>query len=148
MRTSPAERSGKHKMIPWLSPGKTWEGFVRRHCVLSVIVGVGLATGEHSNGLTESDHVPDVAWGGSVAWRSPIVGQFGDLTMSLLKRGAGLKDSSKLLPGLGGVMDVLDSPLLVAPVAFWMLTMPRPDVQRCCVIPDTHDSHLERLGRI
>jgi phosphatidate cytidylyltransferase len=50
-----------------------------------------------------------------------LVGQFGDLTMSLFKRGAGVKDSSSILPGLGGVLDVLDSPLMVAPVAFWLL---------------------------
>jgi len=50
-----------------------------------------------------------------------LVGQAGDLIASVFKRDAGVKDYSKLLPGFGGIMDVLDSPLLVAPVAFWVL---------------------------
>ena len=63
----------------------------------------------------ETLHIPGVVFA--------VVGQFGDLTVSLFKRGAGIKDSSTMLPGLGGVLDVLDSPLMVAPVAYWMLTL-------------------------
>ncbi len=69
-----------------------------------------------------TDHVP--FWLGALCGVVfTLAGLFGDLTMSLFKRGAGLKDSSTLLPGMGGVLDVLDSPLFVAPVAFWMLTL-------------------------
>lgn len=50
-----------------------------------------------------------------------LVGQVGDLAASLLKRDAGLKDYSQRLPGFGGVLDVIDSPLLVGPVAYWVL---------------------------
>ena len=52
-----------------------------------------------------------------------LAGQCGDLVMSLMKRDAQLKDSSSLLPGLGGMMDVLDSPLFVAPIAWWLLQL-------------------------
>lgn len=109
---------GKHKLIPWLSPGKTWEGLFGG-IALATIVAIALA--EASRLLPdERDHIP--LWVGAICGVVfAIVGQFGDLTVSLFKRGAGVKDSSKILPGLGGVLDVLDSPLLVAPVAFWLL---------------------------
>jgi len=110
---------GRHKMIPWLSPGKTWEGLAGG-VVMGMLVGFGLAVASRKLGAT--DHVP--WWLGLVGgFLFAVVGQFGDLTMSLLKRGAGIKDSSSILPGLGGVLDVLDSPLMVAPVAFWLLEL-------------------------
>ncbi|MHC5003204.1 MAG: phosphatidate cytidylyltransferase [Planctomycetota bacterium] len=109
---------GRHKMIPWLSPGKTWEGLMGG-VILAMITGA-VAAWASSQWLSPVDHVP-VQVGVLAGIVFGLVGQFGDLTMSLLKRGAGIKDSSRLLPGLGGVLDVLDSPLMVAPVAFWLL---------------------------
>jgi len=111
---------GRHKMIPWLSPGKTWEGLVGG-VVVAAATGALLAW---LSGLLprEEDHF---AWhlGAVCGVVFAIVGQLGDLAVSLFKRGAGMKDSSNLLPGLGGVLDVLDSPLMVAPVAFWLLML-------------------------
>ncbi|NNF41479.1 MAG: phosphatidate cytidylyltransferase [Phycisphaerales bacterium] len=108
---------GRHKMIPWLSPGKTWEGLAGG-IAFAAIVGIALAAASR-RWLPPEDEVSTLL--GLVAGvLFAVVGQFGDLTMSLFKRGAGLKDSSSMLPGLGGVLDVLDSPLMVAPVAFWL----------------------------
>jgi phosphatidate cytidylyltransferase len=109
---------GKHKLIPWLSPGKTWEGLFGG-LAWSAVSGVILAWLSQKF-LSAADHVPLLTglWWGLVFG---FVGVFGDLLKSVLKRGAGIKDSSSLLPGLGGVLDVLDSPLMVAPVAFWLI---------------------------
>lgn len=110
---------GRHRMIAWLSPGKTWEGLVGG-VITAVVLGIALAAA--SRWLEPADRVP--IWVGALCGVIfAVVGQLGDLTMSLFKRGAGFKDSSTILPGLGGVLDVLDSPLMVAPVAWWLLTI-------------------------
>ena len=108
---------GRHKLIPWLSPGKTWEGLVGG-IVAGAAAGAGLAA--LSTYLPLDDHVTP-PFGAVCGAIFAVVGQFGDLAESLLKRGARLKDSGTLLPGMGGVLDVLDSPLMVAPVAWWLL---------------------------
>jgi phosphatidate cytidylyltransferase len=105
---------GRHKLIPWLSPGKTWEG-LGGGVVLAALVGAGgLAV------LARLDQPVPPVWTGLIAGvLFGVTGQAGDLIASMFKRDAGRKDSSRLLPGFGGVLDVLDSPLLVAPAAFW-----------------------------
>lgn len=111
---------GKHKLIVWLSPGKTWEGLAGG-VLASTLAGVLCAYLSQAF-LRADDQIPLITgaiWG----FIFGLVGQFGDLMKSLLKRGAGIKDSSTLLPGLGGVLDVLDSPLMVAPVAYWLIAM-------------------------
>ncbi len=107
---------GKHKLIPWLSPGKTWEGAIGGTLAAIGVAALLVA----ANDAWLSHPLP---W-----WMIPalglslaVTGQLGDLMVSLMKRGAKVKDSSTILPGLGGVLDVLDSPLLVAPVAYWLL---------------------------
>jgi phosphatidate cytidylyltransferase len=111
---------GRHKLIQWLSPGKTWEGFIGG-LVVSSLVGVGAIWATQSAGRSVA---PDVSVS---VWQAAVIGllfglmaQAGDLVASLLKRDAGLKDSSGALPGFGGVLDVIDSPLVVAPVAYWV----------------------------
>ncbi|MCA9296694.1 MAG: phosphatidate cytidylyltransferase [Phycisphaerales bacterium] len=111
---------GRHKLIPWLSPGKTWEGLVGG-VLTAALVGAALATA--SRLLPHAHDVIHPAVGAIAGVMFAIVGQFGDLTVSLFKRGAGLKDSSTILPGMGGILDVLDSPLMVAPVAYWLLSL-------------------------
>lgn len=109
---------GRHKLIPWLSPGKTWEGLFGGVAV-SAAVGAGAAAFSDTAGIP----FPVLWWHGAVFGAFlGVLGQVGDLMASLLKRDAGVKDYSQRLPGFGGVLDVIDSPLLVAPIAYWLLT--------------------------
>jgi phosphatidate cytidylyltransferase len=109
---------GKTKLAPWLSPGKTWEGLWGGVAFSSFIGGLGawLLSGW-------SGEVIPVWFGLAAGVVFAVVGQLGDLLASLLKRDAGRKDMGHSLPGFGGVLDVLDSVLLVAPVAFWSLRL-------------------------
>ncbi|MBS0186791.1 MAG: phosphatidate cytidylyltransferase [Planctomycetes bacterium] len=112
---------GKRKLILWLSPGKTWEGLIGG-VALSTLVGViGV-------NLIDWKERPAnlLVVGGLTGMLFALIGQAGDLMMSLLKRDAGIKDSGKSLPGFGGILDVLDSPLLVAPFAYWWLRFMLP----------------------
>ncbi len=107
---------GKHKMIPWLSPKKTWEGLAGG-MVTSGLVGMGGAWLLHRSGIDAPSLLIALLMGVIIGG----LGQCGDLAASLLKRDGGVKDSGTSLPGFGGVLDIVDSPILVAPFAYWVL---------------------------
>lgn len=108
---------GRHKLVPWLSPGKTWEGLAGGAVFSALVSAAGLLL---VSDVVRSRHELVVAGLGAGVLFA-IVGQAGDLIESLFKRDAGIKDSGSTLPGFGGVLDVIDSLLLVAPVAYWVL---------------------------
>ena len=108
---------GRHKLAPILSPGKTVEGAIGgivAACLASWIFFQFVAP--HFAGA-DGDSTP--IWGallyGAIL---ALAGMLGDLSESLLKRDMQCKDSSAWLPGLGGVLDILDSVLAAAPPAF------------------------------
>ncbi len=107
---------GKHKLIPWLSPGKTWEG------LFFGVLTAG-AVGAVCASFIEVTYT--LPW-----WKGAIfggvigaIGQAGDLLESMMKRDAEVKDSGKLVPGFGGILDIIDSPLLAAPFAYLMFSL-------------------------
>ena len=111
---------GRRKMIPWLSPGKSWEGFAGG-IAFAALVGGLLAWA--SAGLHDPRDQVAPWLGAATGAVLGVVGPFGDLAESLLKRGAGIKDSGTVLPGMGGALDVLDSLLLAGPVVMLALCL-------------------------
>lgn len=101
---------GKHRMAPVISPKKSWEG------ALGGLVGcLGAAA------LASLWYYQRLPWGhamalGAILWASGILG---DLSVSVLKRAVGVKDSSGLLPGHGGMMDRTDSLLFAGPLLYY-----------------------------
>ena len=106
---------GRHKMIPRISPGKTWEGFggalvvsVLASCVFVYYLG---------------DRMAGMTWTHAVilGLLLGLAAVVGDLIESIFKREAGVKDSGKFFPGIGGILDLLDSLLFNAPIMYLYL---------------------------
>src|SRR5262249_14116573 len=107
---------GRHRATPVLSPKKTWEGFAG-----GLAAAILTALVIHRLG--------PVFPGGELAWLSAVAfglvvgftGIVGDLAESLVKRDCQRKDASQVVPGFGGVLDVVDSIVFAAPVVYWWL---------------------------
>ena len=107
---------GRHKMIPRISPGKTWEGFAGALAVsilasLLFVYYLGDRMRGDDTGLTRIIL-------GLLLGLAAVVG---DLIESIFKREAGVKDSGKFFPGIGGILDLLDSLLFNAPIMYLYL---------------------------
>jgi phosphatidate cytidylyltransferase len=105
---------GRHQMTPLLSPKKTWEGLaggLAASALLAVLLNRALAPSLLTGDLEAA------CFGLTVG----LAGVLGDLAESMVKRDCGKKDASRAVPGFGGVLDVVDSILFAAPVAYWWL---------------------------
>lgn len=99
---------GKHKIIPKVSPNKTWEGF------LGGVLTVTLISGIIATYLTPLN----VYQGFIAGFIISVIGFFGDVVISSIKRDIGIKDTGTLIPGHGGILDRIDSLIYTAPVFF------------------------------
>jgi phosphatidate cytidylyltransferase len=99
---------GRHKLWPRHSPKKSWEGLLGG--IGGGIIGAGIVAG-----------FSDLSWRTAlvIGFLVPLAGLFGDLSISMMKREVGMKDSSNLLPGHGGVLDRIDSLLFVNVVVYY-----------------------------
>jgi phosphatidate cytidylyltransferase len=101
---------GRRKLAPSISPGKTWEGAVGG--VVAALLMADLAHFWFFRELPLKYMMP-------LAGVMAVLGIFGDLAESALKRGAGAKDAANILPGHGGILDRLDSLLFNAPLIYY-----------------------------
>lgn len=110
---------GRHKLIPRISPGKSWEG-VFGGILVGTLAGVALVWGLRDTftafGLTPLRAIP-------LGIVLSICAVVGDLTESLFKRAANVKDSGGVIPGMGGLLDVLDSLLFTFPAIYLFLRL-------------------------
>jgi phosphatidate cytidylyltransferase len=106
---------GRHKMIPRISPGKTWEGFGGA-LVVSILASMGFVyyLGDRMHGMNWTHAVV-------LGFLLGLAAVVGDLIESIFKREAGIKDSGRFFPGIGGILDLLDSLLFNAPIMYLYL---------------------------
>jgi phosphatidate cytidylyltransferase len=122
---------GRHLMAPRVSPKKTWEGAAAS---VAASVAVGWLLFSHAEGISSAllrvglITRPGGMWGLETPAMGPVLlltiilniaAQLGDLVESLIKRGAGVKDSGAILPGHGGMLDRIDALLFAAPVLWY-----------------------------
>lgn len=105
---------GRHKLAPSISPGKTVEGAVAA-LAANLLVGA----------LFKKWCFPEFGWGFWIALMMVMgaLGQTGDLVESMLKRSVGLKDSGRIVPGHGGLLDRIDALLFAAPTLYYFKTL-------------------------
>jgi phosphatidate cytidylyltransferase len=99
---------GKHKFSPEISPGKSWEGMAGAVATATIVA------------ILFAISCDIMVWWLAVIFGScfAFIGQMGDLAESMIKRDAKQKDSASMVPGFGGILDILDSLLLAAPFAY------------------------------
>jgi phosphatidate cytidylyltransferase len=122
---------GRHKLAPRISPGKTWEGtagsligavvcgtlvFAYSREISLALMKIGLLTGDQAY---LPPQLPPLWHFAVLSAVINVAAQIGDLAESLLKRGAGVKDSGNILPGHGGMLDRIDALLFAAPVVWY-----------------------------
>ena len=106
---------GKHKMIPHISPGKTWQGFFG--AIVWAVLGGFIVFWIFPGQLTILTPLHVAILGVVLALAAVI----GDLAESVLKRSLDVKDSGNVLPGIGGALDLIDSLLFTAPIFYFYL---------------------------
>lgn len=106
---------GRHKMIPRISPGKTWEGFAGAILTsLAISIAMTSVIGERVRALSFTSGV-------ILGLLLPLISVVGDLAESIVKRDASIKDSGHTIPGIGGALDLIDSILFTAPTLYFYL---------------------------
>ena len=109
-------KGGNHKMIPSISPGKSWEGAAG-----GLIISILLALAFYYWIPGEKLILPSLVWTVVSAIFLFFGSMAGDLMESAFKRAAKVKDSGNTIPGIGGVFDLVDSLFVTAPVYFLIL---------------------------
>ena len=99
---------GKHKIIPKVSPNKTWQGFIGGMITITLVAGFVAPY------LTPLSEIQGFVAGALIS----VSGFFGDVVISSVKRDLHIKDSGSLLPGHGGILDRMDSLIYTAPLFF------------------------------
>ncbi|MBO4804052.1 MAG: phosphatidate cytidylyltransferase [Muribaculaceae bacterium] len=114
---------GRHRLFERISPKKSWEGVIGG--VLLCVAGAFAS----DYWFNEVFQVPDLMFWVGLSVVVAVFATFGDLVESLIKRTVGVKDSGHIMPGHGGILDRIDSLLLVVPAVLIYLTLIAPNIR-------------------